>query len=323
MRKLLISILLAGAAASPAIAQDRGGHRDHGDRQPAQQVSDNERPANSRGQAVSSPRSNGRGFDGSRQGDAPQVQAPQQVQVQNRGGWDQSRSGGQRRPATQVENRAGWDRSRFGRGGQSVSTPQAVSPQVVTPQQQAFDRGGRSGFNGERRNPYDQAGSRSNWNGERTNPYAQSGSRSSWNGQRGGGATESTRNRGPLVVSRTPREGTQPPQRSDGHRWASGNWNSNWRHDSRYDWRNYRNNHRSVFHLGIYYDPFGWGYQPYQIGWRLWSGYYGQQYWIDDPNQYRLPFAPPGTVWIRYWDDALLVDTYTGEVVDVINNFFW
>ena len=27
--------------------------------------------------------------------------------------------------------------------------------------------------------------------------------------------------------------------------------------------------------------------------------------------------------WIRYYDDALLVDTYSGEVVDVIHRFFW
>ena len=27
--------------------------------------------------------------------------------------------------------------------------------------------------------------------------------------------------------------------------------------------------------------------------------------------------------WVRYYDDAVLVDIYSGEVVDVINNFFW
>ena len=39
---------------------------------------------------------------------------------------------------------------------------------------------------------------------------------------------------------------------------------------------------------------------------------------------YRLPYRAAGHVrWVRYWDDALLVDIYTGEVVDVIHNFFW
>ena len=27
--------------------------------------------------------------------------------------------------------------------------------------------------------------------------------------------------------------------------------------------------------------------------------------------------------WVRYYDDALLVDIYSGEVVDVIYDFFW
>ena len=37
----------------------------------------------------------------------------------------------------------------------------------------------------------------------------------------------------------------------------SGGWNRDWRNDRRYDWRNYRDRHRSIFHLGFYYDPFG------------------------------------------------------------------
>jgi len=28
-------------------------------------------------------------------------------------------------------------------------------------------------------------------------------------------------------------------------------------------------------------------------------------------------------VWVRYWNDAVLVDTWTGQVVDVVHNFFW
>ncbi len=126
------------------------------------------------------------------------------------------------------------------------------------------------------------------------------------------------------VVSRTPREGTQPPLRTENRRrsnWTS--WNHNWRNDRRYDWRDWRRRHRSHFHLSFYYDPFGWNYRPYSIGWRLWPSYYSSRYWINDPWYYRLPYAPPGYRWIRYWDDALLVDTFTGEVVDVIHNFFW
>jgi hypothetical protein len=125
------------------------------------------------------------------------------------------------------------------------------------------------------------------------------------------------------VVSETPRPGTQPPLRTENRRHPVANWSTNWRNDRRYDWRDWRHRHRSHFRLGIYFDPFGWGYQPYSIGWRMWPSYYGSRYWINNPYQYRLPYAPPGYRWVRYYDDAVLVDTWTGEVVDVIYNFFW
>lgn len=130
------------------------------------------------------------------------------------------------------------------------------------------------------------------------------------------------RNRVP-IVSDTPREGTQPRLRTGTRRLETTNWSTRWRTDHRYDWRSHRRHHHSLFHLGIYYDPFGWNYRSYQIGWRLWPSYYSSRYWINDPWQYRLPYAPPGYRWVRYWDDALLVDTWTGQVVDVIYNFFW
>jgi len=130
------------------------------------------------------------------------------------------------------------------------------------------------------------------------------------------------RNRVP-VVSNEPREGTQPPLRAERHRRNPAGWNSDWRRDHRHDWRNWRNRHRSLFRIGVYYDPFGWNYRPYSVGWRLWPSYYSSRYQINDPWQYRLPYAPPGYRWIRYWDDAILVDTWSGQVVDVIHNFFW
>src|SRR5436190_6385131 len=124
------------------------------------------------------------------------------------------------------------------------------------------------------------------------------------------------------IVSNVPRPGTQPPLRIEQNH-APIQWSSNWRNNSRYDWKSHRHHHHSLFHLGLYYDPFGWGYQPYSIGWRMWPSYYRSNYWLNDPWQYRLPYAPPGTRWIRYYDDAILIDMWSGQVVDVIYNFFW
>jgi Ni/Co efflux regulator RcnB len=113
-----------------------------------------------------------------------------------------------------------------------------------------------------------------------------------------------------------------PPRHDyDGHH--APRWHSDWRHDHRYDWRNHRRHHRSLFHLGVYFDPFGWGYHRWNIGWRLWPSYYSSNYWLNDPYMYRLPYAPFPYKWVRYYDDAILVNIYSGQVADVIYDFFW
>jgi hypothetical protein len=101
-------------------------------------------------------------------------------------------------------------------------------------------------------------------------------------------------------------------------------WNHDWRRDNRYNWYSYRNANRNIFHIGRYYSPYNnYRYNRLSIGFRLGSLFYGSRYWINDPWQYRLPEAYGPYRWVRYYDDALLVDTYSGEVVDVIYDFFW
>jgi Ni/Co efflux regulator RcnB len=125
---------------------------------------------------------------------------------------------------------------------------------------------------------------------------------------------------------RTPPAGARPdlpaPPPTTAHQPAP-TWHTDWRHNYRYDWYNYRNLHRSLFRLGLYFDPFGWGYHRWNIGWRLWPSYYSSSYWLDDPWMYRLPYAPWPYKWVRYYDDALLVNVYSGQVADVIYDFFW
>ena len=100
-------------------------------------------------------------------------------------------------------------------------------------------------------------------------------------------------------------------------------WSRNWRRDDRYNWHSYRNRYGSLFRLGRYYDPYGYRYRRFTIGFNLWPNYYRSRYWLNDPWHYRLPPAYGPYRWVRYYDDVLLVDVYTGEVVDVIYNFFW
>ena len=130
------------------------------------------------------------------------------------------------------------------------------------------------------------------------------------------------RDRHPLVVSDTPRPGTQPPLRAQGQR--DMHWNHDWRRDNRYDWQRDRYANRSIFR-SAYYAPYGYGYgyNRLSIGGLLDEIFWGRNYWISDPWQYRLPAAPYGTQWVRYYNDVVLVDVYTGEVLDVIYDFFW
>jgi hypothetical protein len=150
-------------------------------------------------------------------------------------------------------------------------------------------------------------------------------------------------NRGP--DSRPPVMGGGPAPRNDGWRgdgrrdnnWANGrnegwrnegwrgnSWNHNWRSDNRYDWRGLRSDNRMAFHVGRYYPPYrGYTYRRMSVGLVLDRLFFGPTYYITDYYNYRLP-APYGPYqWVRYWDDAVMVDIYTGEVVDVLNDFFW
>ena len=107
--------------------------------------------------------------------------------------------------------------------------------------------------------------------------------------------------------------------RNDDRRWSTG-----WRNDRRYDWQSYRTRNVNVYRAGRYYSPYNnWSYRRLSIGFSLWPLFYSNQYWINDPWQYRLPEVYGPYRWVRYYDDALLVDVYSGEVVDVIYDFFW
>ena len=116
--------------------------------------------------------------------------------------------------------------------------------------------------------------------------------------------------------------------RNDGRRWDGNrndhhDWNRNWRSDNRYDWQRYRYQNRRIFSRGRYYAPYGgYGYNRLNIGIILGEAFFGRDYWID-PYYYHLPPAPPGTEWVRYYNDVVLVDMYSGEVIDVIYDFFW
>jgi Ni/Co efflux regulator RcnB len=77
------------------------------------------------------------------------------------------------------------------------------------------------------------------------------------------------------------------------------------------------------FHVGGYRAPPGYTPRHWSYGQRLPRAYFARNYWITDYLAYLL-FAPPdGLVWVRVGDDALLIDEYTGEIIQVDYGVFY
>ena len=294
MRKIIISMLLASAMAAPAAAQRQHSWGD-----------DNQTRSESREARQQAREEQQQAREESRQSRQEQVQSRQEAQQQARSEALAAR--------TQTSER---NVSLRGDANQSGARAHAEG---------RASRADLEAVRAARLAQSQSADTTHQW----SSPEAEQRNRALRQNRRDGTLRQSDRevprtfrNRVP-VVSDTPREGTQPPLRTASRDHQTHSWSDRWRYDSRYDWQNWRSRHRSLFRLGYYYDPFGWSYRPYDVGWRLWPSYYSSRYWISDPWDYRLPYAPPGYRWIRYFDDAILVDTWTGEVADVIYNFFW
>ena len=93
--------------------------------------------------------------------------------------------------------------------------------------------------------------------------------------------------------------------------------------DAREDWRDYRNSHRDVYRRPAYVGPRGYAYRPVNVGYRFAPTYYGRNYWINDWNRYRLNAPGRNQRWIRYGNDAALINSLTGVVIAINRGFFW
>lgn len=196
-----------------------------------------------------------------------------------------SRGSRDTRTSGRSSNRANWSDGRRA-GGENVRSGQRSSS--------------RSDFRNRSRD------NRGNWADNRR------GGRDSWRDNRRGGRDNLRNNqRGQRAAYR---QGVR-----DGARWDRG-----WRNNNRYNWSGFRQSNRLLFRPGPYFAPFsGHFYRPVGVGFFLDPLFFQPRFFLNDPWAFRLP--PPGARfrWVRYYDDVLLVDVFTGEVVDVIQNFFW
>jgi hypothetical protein len=264
-----------------------------------------------------------RGGDRGRQEQARAVPAPQAA-PQAQSNWS-GRSDRGDRGASQGGERHSWN------GG--------AAPQTA-PQQQPVQQAGWSGGNREGRGQDRQAQDRTRTRDRDGNRDGQArswtdGNRENRDGDRRQRDTSRTRDRnGGYVQGGTYYGSSGSTANRDGRSWDRNHdrngdrdhhqWNRQWRSNSSYNWYSYRSSHPSYFRLGSYYSPYrNYSYRRLSIGFFLDNLFFGQDYLIDNPGYYRLPDVYGPYRWVRYYDDAVLVDIYSGEVVDVIYDFFW
>ena len=90
-------------------------------------------------------------------------------------------------------------------------------------------------------------------------------------------------------------------------------------------WQRYERNTfaQRRFRLGEYRWPRGFSYRRWTYGEFLPSIFFGENYWLYDYNDYGLGYPPPGTAWVRYGPDALLIDRYSGQIIEVVYGVFY
>lgn len=83
----------------------------------------------------------------------------------------------------------------------------------------------------------------------------------------------------------------------------------------------YRTQHR--YRGPVYQPPYGFYARSWGFGDYLPRGWYAQEYRILDWWEYGLPIPPVGYDWVRIGDDAVLIDSFNGRVVQVVYDLFW
>jgi Ni/Co efflux regulator RcnB len=120
-------------------------------------------------------------------------------------------------------------------------------------------------------------------------------------------------------------------RQSDGHQAGNPNWRSDGRGSPQWG----RGEHwergrvppvfwsQNRYRLGAYRAPYGYYVRDWGYGDFLPRGWYGDSYFLGDFLDFDLPYPPPGYEWVRVGGDAIMVDRFTGRIVQVVRGIFW
>jgi len=187
------------------------------------------------------------------------------------------------------------------------------------PSNQGQSRGGNYGLAGQLQGGRQDSGYRGDNRGNRDD---------NWGNGRGDGGWSNNDRRHGNYNDRRWNNNDRRWDYNDRSRWHNGNrhYGGDRRWTGNYSWRNSWNNSWSGNRYRAssrYYYPRGYSSRlSWSIGFRLPSAFYGSSYYVDY-RPYGLAPPPYGYRWIRADGDLLLVDLSNGEVVDVINDFYY
>ena len=317
-----LALLLLASTAVEAAAQERQVHG-RGERPAASDDGGGRRGGGEGG---------GRQDHGDRGPRPDRADRPQAAQAQppsaGRPEWQGRRGGG--------DGQRGWNRDAGQGHGPRGERPQLAPPQVSQPTMPpAMSRPERDG-----RGRGDQPGM---WTrGRPADAGAREQQRREWQGQRGDAQRQWDRNhdgRRDWDRNNDGRRDWDNNRRDDDRRWGGHDndrrwdgrdnrrWDNNDRYRSRprYDRRNYPSIWRPSerFRVSIYRPPVGYYHRDWRYGDILPRGWWSPSYYISDWWQYDLPIPPIGYEWVRVGEDAYLIDTFTGRIVQVVYDIFW
>jgi len=129
---------------------------------------------------------------------------------------------------------------------------------------------------------------------------------------------------GAIAVGAQERQHGRPPAQGEPHAGPHGyqrvtephGWNAR---PATIDRAAYQHNFRAArtFHIGPYHRPPGWVAHRWANGQILPRAYWAPEFVIGDYWLFALEVPPVGYEWVRDDDDALLVNTETGEILQV------
>jgi Ni/Co efflux regulator RcnB len=85
----------------------------------------------------------------------------------------------------------------------------------------------------------------------------------------------------------------------------------------------YHGHNFNPVHVAPYRYPPGWAYRRWAVGAVLPPLFLTPDYYYTDWATLGLDPPPPGTQWVRYGPDLLLVDVSTGNVLEVVPDVFY